>query len=189
MVAQIKVNDLAKLKYDRLHEDYGVLEDQYENLASDVDRLKRKHRNELNELDLKLSEKEAENRELNLWITELNEKTRTSSITTKIEAEKEELEQAIRHLKTSFDKRMKMQTMRQSDLQKRCDDVENQNKDLKCKLMKSEAEVDQLKFQINELQNDLTKEKVKLEESEDRCIMLQIEKETISDLFQGTVST
>ena len=142
-----------------------------------------------------MEDKEDENRKQSSLITELNKKyialvAETSSIRTETEMEKAErikLEEMIKEQKNCFEKRMKMQAMCQSGVQKKCNDLEKRNKDLESILTKSDFEIAKLTSQVNMLESDLIREKVKLEESEERCSNLSCENDSISSLFQGKV--
>ena len=171
------------------------MELQNSKLQADIDFFEENHQDELNELRSKLDEKDKANLEQSFLITDLNKKyitlvAETSSIRTETEAEKAErikLEQMIKQQKSSYDKRIKMQAMTQSGVQKKCNDLQKQNKDLDRKLKTSDNEVNKLKQKLDDLEKELTKARVQIEETQDTCDILINEKEQISSLFQGKV--
>ena len=160
-------------------------------LQADVDFFEENHERELHELRSKLEEKDKTNFDQSSLITELNKKyitlvEETSSIRIETEAEKAErakLEQKV----LAFEKKVKAQAMSQTGILKRNKDLIKQNSELSTKLATSFFEKNLLKNKMDDLEKELTKAKVQIEETQDTCDILINEKEQISSLFQVKV--
>ena len=153
-------------------------------LQADVDFFEENHERELHELRSKLEEKDKTNFDQSSLITELNKKyitlvEETSSIRIETEAEKAE--------RAKLEKKVKAQAMSQTGILKRNKDLIKQNSELSTKLATSFFEKNLLKNKMDDLEKELTKAKVQIEETQDTCDILINEKEQISSLFQVKV--